>query len=125
MVNGDPCDFTMSDPTDDDWWNVFSIPSDDPCGPDAHIILNQISVDNSVPYPQPNPSFVPYKFLWWSGDGMGAVQHKTFKVIDGKVTFRIYEREAALTNAMIDVICWADDDGYMPTDADIMAVPGW
>ncbi len=45
---------------------------------------------------------------------------KTLEVIDGKVSWRFYEREAAPSAAMVDVIIWSNDPNYVPTDADYL-----
>src|SRR5690606_4844025 len=44
-----------------------------------------------------------------------------FKLIDDKITFRIFKAEAGHWNARIDVICWSNIESYVPTDSDFLS----
>ncbi|MBI2844271.1 MAG: chitobiase/beta-hexosaminidase C-terminal domain-containing protein [Armatimonadetes bacterium] len=113
LVNGDPNDLSLPSPTDANWYNALKArtsPNDV-----TQRILNQIGV-----YGMYN-----YTFKWWQDETPTTVVHRQFNVIDGKVTFRIYGREASPTNALVDVICWANNDTFFPTDAKLATVTGW
>lgn len=104
IVNGDPNDLNISNPTDAEWRAGLNLDGN------TERILNNLG------------SFYGYNFGWFSSENSTTFRHKTFSVIDGKVAFRIYEREAGPANALIDVICWSDNDTYVPTDADLLSL---
>ncbi|MBI2842241.1 MAG: carboxypeptidase regulatory-like domain-containing protein [Armatimonadetes bacterium] len=108
IVNGDPNDLSISNPSDAQWLGGLQLNF----GQEA--ILNNVA----------GSGLVGYKFGWFS-QNPGVLVHKVFKVIDGKTAFRIYEREAGPPNALIDVICWSDNDTYVPTDDDLLSLTGW
>lgn len=110
VVNGDVngIDPGVSNPTDAQWFILFA--------PNT-IICNNIG-NGSATYG--SPGLFGYTYGWWSAGGTD-FRTAAFNVIDGKVAFRIYEREASKTNAIIDLICWSDMPNYIPTDADLPA----
>jgi len=64
--------------------------------------------------------------VWgWVGDNRGGnLRPKTLKVYNDEVTFRLYEREASNVNARVDVMVFANNANYRPTDQDFLnAVP--
>ncbi|MBI2843421.1 MAG: right-handed parallel beta-helix repeat-containing protein [Armatimonadetes bacterium] len=73
----------------------------------------------------PGVGLYNYTFGWFSSENAWTLRTKTFSVIDDKVEFMIYEREAGPSNALIDVICWSDNANYVPSDADLLSVSGW
>jgi|GEM_PF-3385721 len=114
MVNGDSAnDLNMADPVDADWWNVFNTSS---TGANGHTILNHISDTPSY------WTFSPYTFTWWGSQSNSTRQARNFRVYGGNVTFRLYEREAAPTNALVDVICWTDNPSFVPPTDDMVAL---
>ncbi|MBI2841972.1 MAG: chitobiase/beta-hexosaminidase C-terminal domain-containing protein [Armatimonadetes bacterium] len=108
IVNGDFDDLNVSNPTDADWLAGL------------HMDNATERILDGIMY----AGLVGYNFGWFS-EAPGGPRWKQMGVIDGKVAFRIYEREAGPTNALIDLICWSDDDLYVPTDTDLLSLAGW
>ena len=60
--------------------------------------------------------------VWgWLGEAGNGVAKLFSLDSEGKIVFRINEREGGEGNARIDVICWTNDPTYVPTDADFDA----
>ncbi|GMU21042.1 MAG: hypothetical protein AMXMBFR13_11370 [Phycisphaerae bacterium] len=104
-VNGDPGDLDTSGPTDAQWFAAIqaAVRADDR-------IANDVHAGGGV-----RPDWV------WIGYQGTDRRPKMFKLIDGKIAWRIYEAEAGHWNARIDVICWANQQSFLPTDADYLA----
>ncbi|MBI2843315.1 MAG: chitobiase/beta-hexosaminidase C-terminal domain-containing protein [Armatimonadetes bacterium] len=115
VVNGDPNDLSKSSPTNADWFNALWVNKDNARANSTQRVLNNIA----------NAGFTAYTFGWFSSENLSTARAKAFGVIDDKVSFRLYEREASFTNALIDVICWSSDPTYVPSDGDLDAVTGW
>lgn len=103
IVNGHATDLTVSMPADDDW--------------NAAAQLLQTGDDRILNDLQPAGAQRP-EWRWISHTGT-TLRAKTLTVIDDKLAFRIYPREAGNWNARIDWICWSNDPGFVPTDADL------
>jgi len=57
----------------------------------------------------------------WCSTQTDPIVSKQFTLDEnGKIVFRVSERESGLTNARIDLIMWTDDPAYTPTDADYL-----
>ena len=57
------------------------------------------------------------QWAWIGGDTTNKGLEKEFTVgTDGKIIFRINERQAGPGNARIDAICWSNDPNYVPVD---------
>ena len=110
FVNGHAGDLNTSNPTDDDWWAAVGARTNE-----DDRILNDLHLLDPKPY-RPN---------WaWVAHNPSTSRPKTLAVIDGDVTFRIYEREASPDNARIDVMVFANSESYVPTDDDFLnAIP--
>jgi hypothetical protein len=100
VVNGDPGDINVVNPSNPVW--LACLPAAGGAG-NARILNDVGDI----------AGFYNYKFGWYSDNSL---RTKTLAVVGGKVAFRIYEREAAPENADIDVICWSSDLSYLPTD---------
>lgn len=115
IVNGDPTDLNKANPTDADWYAEI-----DPGKVTAlnDRIQNGTGVQGHIGYSN---------WAWFSDSGGpdGRTEYdprlisKQFGVYDGKVTFRLFEREAWIHQSETGAIVWASAD-YTPTDADFM-----
>jgi len=110
LVHGDPNDVpaSNSNPSDSDWLAAAL------AGGTGKTVLNSLS----------SSSYTGNNFGWLSQTGTTVVA-KAFTVVDGRARFRIYEREAGPNNAQIDMICWASDPDFRPSDTDVLSVAGW
>lgn len=114
FVNGHATDLNVSNPTEADWGAALASRDN---GDDRVLQSMAMFGDTGV---RPN-------WRWHSHDENApspGVFKKTLAVIDDKVSFRLYEREASPYNGRVDVIVFANSDTYWPTDADFNgAVP--
>lgn len=121
FVNGHPSDLNVSNPTEADWQAALAGRAND----DDRVLQNFIWVDpDYIGGVRPN-------WTWLNTEQPDDRDFlaKTFNLVDDKITFRLYEREAGVYNGRIDVICFArtghpDKPGfvdYVPTDADFLA----
>lgn len=107
LVNGHPSDLSRSLPQENDWWTaaLAANGSDD-------TIVNNLAPGGAV-----RPA--------WKWVGASATESngraKTLAIIDDKLTFRLYEREAYQLNARIDVMVFTSSPSYVPTDADYLS----
>ncbi len=115
---------SASNGAESDWLIVRGDPGDaaypglgtpDPAG---DRILNEVGTTGG---------FFDYNFGWFSSSPTTDLCTKEFHVgADDRILFRIYEREACPTNALIDVMCWVwTGAAYTPTDADLLSLAGW
>lgn len=57
-------------------------------------------------------------WIWMGANDKAKGVEKEFNIdADGKIVFRINEKESNENSARIDTICWADDPYYIPNDA--------
>jgi hypothetical protein len=120
FMNGHPYDLSKSNPTEADWAGALATRSNI----DDRVLQNFIWVDpDYVGGVRPN-----WTWLNTEQPDDRSFMFKTFNLVDDKITFRLYEREAGVYNGRIDVICFArtgqlgdPTEGYMPTDADFLA----
>lgn len=62
----------------------------------------------------------------WASTNTDPIVAKQFIVDEnGKIVFRISERESGLDNANIDAICWTNDPTFVPTDDDYNETPDY
>ncbi|GMU20393.1 MAG: hypothetical protein AMXMBFR13_04900 [Phycisphaerae bacterium] len=109
LVNGHPSDLSVSNPSENDWINVF----------DSGNVTNEDDrIFNDLHLPDPKP--VRPNWLWIA-ENPTAMRPKTLSPIDGEIIFRLYEREAGPENARVDVMVFASSPNYVPTDADFVA----
>lgn len=104
--NGHPTDLNVSNPTEADW---------------ATALAARDNLDDRVAQDVWGAGGIRPSWVWRSSDASGNVWQKQLAMIDGKLTFRLYEREAGPYNARIDVIVWSNNPDYTPTDDDFRA----
>jgi len=113
-VVGDPVDNV--DPNN---WQVPQNPGPLLNGQPAQRVFNNLSISTDA-------SLFNYTFGWFSeGYGTGPVlMTRVMNPVNGKIVFRLYEREADPYNALVDVLCFTNTTsitGVLPTDADFLA----
>lgn len=106
LVNGDAGDLNLANPTDADWLAAANAAD----ATDDRVLQTIIFLNGVRP-----------DWIWMSADDSGAVMAKDFAVIDDRITFRLYEREAAPYNGRIDVMVFTNNGDYRPSDADYRA----
>jgi hypothetical protein len=97
IANGDPNDFDLAAPTEADWTAAAFAKMPGMGNPDVCFNSCQMTFDNFGPN-------VNNHWAWRADQPLGDVLIKTFKVYDGKVTFRLYPREYGHWNPRIDVL---------------------
>jgi hypothetical protein len=113
VANGDPTDLNVSAPTDLDWLGAFSNSN-----AAADVVFQSIYAGGQHDFDS---------WGWRSREATGGgpadnlLRQKEFNVINGKIAFRLYERESGAGNSLVDTIVWASDASYLPTDADAKA----
>lgn len=117
LVRGDPGDGTGAS-----WYTdaLAGLNNDD------DRIFNDIWHSTSDPKAGLDQSY-DFSWKWYTNQNFETPTYtsKEFNLEDGKITFRINEREGHPYNVRFDALVWSnvDIDAYFPTDADYVAVP--
>jgi hypothetical protein len=132
IVNGDPNNLNVDPgpPSDAQWFAADSALNPPTSGVRRgnDRICNDVLQQGGeyVVNTPPNPPTGVWKWIGHSNSNEDATPRlKLLKLINNKVTFRIYEAEASNWNARIDAICWANHPytgtptpNYTPADTD-------
>lgn len=114
IVNGHSGDINTLNPTDQMWYDAAN-----PNNLDGGATTADDRIENAISALGLHEGYENWG--WWSdssGDETAQViRSKKFGVFNGKVTYRIYEREAYDFAARTDLMVWTQG-GYAPTDAD-------
>ncbi len=121
IVNGHPTDVDKANPTSSEWLYAASINN-----PGYGVSGSATSLDDRIQNGLAPHGHLGYgNWAWHSDSGtadetLERVVSKQFGIYDGKITFRIYEREAYEGNGRNNGMCWVFDPtgAYVPSDAD-------
>ncbi len=130
VVNGNPpgfsgtsdkgdIDITDHVPTDAEWYTAVTKGAVNEPQREYDRICNDIQ---HVEWPPGSPKQDGRRPNWvWLGNVLHTGNYrlnKNFKLINDRITFRIYEAAASPWNGCIDVICWSTIESYIPPDQD-------